>query len=163
LYRIEVTAGPGGGVKILNSPAPPGFRESVRIAEQNLYTQTKNLVGDRDPREHEFSVQMRPLDNDRSGIGLSLPVVLAMAGALLERSTKGALIVVGSMNLGGSFELLPNALAIAELAIDKQAATLLMPIAARRQLNELPDALWTRINIEFYAEAKDAFLKALVD
>jgi ATP-dependent Lon protease len=67
------------------------------------------------------------------------------------------------MNLGVSFELLPNALAIAELAIDKQAATLLMPIAARRQLNELPDALWTRINIEFYAEAKDAFLKALVD
>jgi len=163
LYRIEVAAGRGSGVKILNTPAPPGFRESIRIAEQNLYAQARSLVGDRDPRSHEFSIQMRPLDNDRTGIGLSLPAVLAMAGALLERSTKGALIVVGSINLGGSLDLLPNAIAIAELAVDKQASTLLMPVAARRQLNDLPDALWTKISIEFYAEAKDAFLKALVD
>lgn len=163
LYRIEVTVGRGNSVKVLNTPAPPGFRESVRIAEQNLYGQSKYLVGDRDPRAHEFSIQMRPFDNDRTGTGLSLAVVLAMAGALLERSTKGALIVVGSMNLGGSFDLLPNAVAIAELAIDKQASTLLMPVSARRQLNDLPDQLWTQINIEFYAEAKDAFLKALID
>ena len=106
---------------------------------------------------------MRPMDNDRTGTGLGLPVVLAMASALLERSTKGALIVVGLMNLGGSLELLPNAVAIAELAIDKQASTLLMPVSARRQLNDLPDDLWTKINIEFYGEAKDAFLKALVE
>ena len=26
LYRIEVTCGPGGGVKILNQPTPPAFR-----------------------------------------------------------------------------------------------------------------------------------------
>lgn len=43
----------------------------------------------------------------------------------------------------------PTAVQIAELAIDKQVQTLLMPIAARRQLNELPDELWTRISIEF--------------
>ncbi len=163
LYRIEVTTAPGGGVKILNTPSPPGFKESVRIGEQNLYAQSKHLVGDRDPRAHEFSVQMRPMDNDRSGAGLSLPVVIAMAGALLERSTKGALIIVGSMNLGGSCELLANAVAIAELAIDKQAITLLVPISARRQLNDLPDDLWTKISIEFYSDAKDAFMKALAE
>lgn len=31
LYRIEVTCGRGGGVKILNQPTPPAFRESVRV------------------------------------------------------------------------------------------------------------------------------------
>ncbi|MGO9969015.1 MAG: hypothetical protein ACLPY2_17255, partial [Bryobacteraceae bacterium] len=39
----------GGGVRILNQPAPPPFRESVRCAEQNLYARAKELVGDRDP------------------------------------------------------------------------------------------------------------------
>src|SRR5579883_850467 len=58
LYRLEVTSGPGSGVKILNQPVPPAFRESVRIGEQNLYTRAKELVGDRDSREHEFSIQM---------------------------------------------------------------------------------------------------------
>ncbi len=56
LYRLEVTVGKGSGVKILNAPVPPAFRESVRYAEQNLYTRAKQLVGDRDPRSHEFSV-----------------------------------------------------------------------------------------------------------
>ncbi len=163
LYRVEVSVGPGSGVRILNTPAPAGFRESVKVGEQNLYAQAKMLVGDRDPRAHEFSIQMRPMDNDRTGVGLSLPVVIALSSALLERSTKGALIIVGSLNLGGSIELLPNAVAIAEAAIEKQATTLLMPVSARRQLNDLPDELWTKVNIEFYSDAKDAYLKALVE
>jgi ATP-dependent Lon protease len=163
LYRIEVNSGPGGGVKILNTPAPPGFRESVKVGEQNLYSQRKLLVGDRDPRAHEFSIQMRAMDNDRSGVGLGLPVVIALASSLLEKSTKGGLIVVGSLNLGGSIEMLPNAVAIAEVGVEKQATTLLMPVSARRQLNDLPDDLWTKINIEFYKDAPDAFFKAILD
>lgn len=163
LYRIEVTVGPGGGVKILNTPAPPGFRESVKFGEQNLYTQSKSLVGDRDPRGHEFSIQMRAMDNDRSGEGLGLPVLVALAGALLERSTKGGLIVVGSLNLGGSLEMIPNAVAIAEIAVEKRASTLLMPVSARRQLNDLSDDLWTKISIEFYADVADAFFKSVLD
>ncbi len=71
--------------------------------------------------------------------------------------------MVGSLNLGGSVEILPNAVAIAELAIDKQAQKLLMPVAARQQLNELPDDLWTKISIEFYKDAADAVFKALVE
>ena len=163
LYRIEVTTGPGSNVKILNTPAPPGFRESVKVGEQNLYSKSKQLVGDRDPRAHEFSIQMRAMDNDRSGEGLGLPVLMAFAGALLERSIKGGLIVVGSLNLGGSIEMLPNAVAIAEVGVEKQANTLLMPVSARRYLNDLPDELWTKINIEFYSDAPDAFFKAILE
>lgn len=62
LFRIEVNEGPGSGVKILNKPAPTAFQESLRYAEQNLYTRAGNLVGDRVPRAHEFTVQLRSLD-----------------------------------------------------------------------------------------------------
>ena len=163
LYRIEVTVGPGGAVKILNAPVPPGFRESVDVGKQNLFTQAKKLVGDRDPRAHEFSIQMRAIDNDRSGLGLGLPVLIALSSSLLERSTKGGLIVVGSLNLGGSVQSLPNPVGLVEVAIEKRAATILMPVSARRALNDLPDELWTRISIEFYADGADALFKALVD
>jgi ATP-dependent Lon protease len=163
LYRIEVTSGPGGGVKILNQPTPPALRESVRVGEQNLYSRAKDLVGDRDPREHEFSIQMRAMDSDKTGGGLGLPVLMALCGSLLGRNTRGGTIVVGALNLGGSIDLIPNAVRIAELAVDKQAQTLLMPVAARRLLNDLPDELWTKINIEFYKDSADAVFKALVE
>ena len=163
LYRIEVTTGPGGGVRILNAPVPPAFRESVRYGEQNLYSQSKELVGDRDPRNHEFSVQLRAMDTDHSGHGLGLPVLLALSGSLMERSTKGGLIVVGALNLGGSVEMIPNPVAVAELAVEKGAVQLLMPISARRQLLELPDDMATKVNIVFYADPGDAFMKAILE
>lgn len=163
LYRIEVTCGPGSGVRVLNQPTPPSFRESVRIGEQNLYIRAKELVGDRNPREEEFSIQMRAMDTDKAGAGLGLPVLVALCGSLLSRNTRGGTVVVGALNLGGSVELIPNAVRIAELAIDKSAQTLLMPVSVRRQLNDLPDELWTKISIEFYKDASDAVFKALVE
>ncbi len=103
------------------------------------------------------------MDSDKSGVGLGLPVLVAMCGALLGRNTRGGAIVVGALNLGGSVDLLPNAVQIAELAIDKQAQKLLMPVSARKQLNDLPDDLWTKISIEFYKDAADAVFKALLE
>lgn len=161
LCRIEVACGPGSGVKILNQPTPPAFRESVRVGEQNLYARAKELVGDRNPREEEFSIQMRAMDADKSGTGLGLPILVALCGSLLGRNTRGGTVIVGALNLGGSTEMIPNAVSIAELAIDKQAQTLLMPVSARRQLNDLPDDLWTKISIEFYRDSADAVFKAL--
>ena len=163
LYRIEVTSGTGSGVRILNQPTPQALRESVKVGEQNLYQRAKELVGDRDPREHEFSIQSRAMDADKNGGGLGLPVLVALCGSLLGKNTRGGTIVVGGLTLGGSVDLIPNAVRIAELAIDKQAQTLLMPVSARRQLNELPDELWTRISIEFYKDSADAVFKALVE
>ena len=76
-----------------------------------------------DPRGHEFPIQLRAMDNDRSGAGLGSPVMVA---------------------LGGSVEIIPNAIAMAELAAEKQAKVLLMPVSARRGLNDLPCSGSTR-------------------
>ncbi|MDQ3000085.1 MAG: BREX system Lon protease-like protein BrxL [Fibrobacterota bacterium] len=162
LYRIEITTGPGSGVRILNHPVPPLFRESARVGEQNLYVRAKELVGDRNPRGHEFTIQMRAMDRDSSGNGLGLAVLICLCSAQLERSIKGGLIIVGELNLGGSFELLSNPVAIAELAVEKGATTVLIPISARKGLFELPDELATKVNIEFYKDAVDAFGKAVI-
>lgn len=163
LYRIEVTCGPGSGVKILNHPVPPAFRESVRYAEQNLYARAKELVGDRDPRAHEFSVQLRALDNDKTGANISLPVLMAMCGAILEKSLRGGLIIIGVLNLGGSIDPLTKAVGTVELAIEKGASTILMPVSARKQLFDLSDDMATKVNIQFYSDFQDALLKAMVE
>ena len=63
----------------------------------------------------------------------------------------------------GSLDLIHNPVAIAELAIEKQATNLLMPVAARRALNDLPDDLWAKISIDFYSDPADGVFKALLD
>ncbi len=82
---------------------------------------------------------------------------------MLQRSIKGGLVVAGSLNLGGSIDPIHNAVEIAELAIDKGASALLMPVSARKQLFNLPDDLATKIDIQFYTDSKEALVKALAD
>ena len=163
LYRIEVNEGPGSGVKILNKPVPPAFRESMGYAEQNLYAQAMRLVGDKDPRHHEFIVQLRAFDASKSGAKLGIASLVALCTSLLKKNVRGGLIIVGEINLGGSIEPIHNPVTIAEIAVEKGATALLMPVACRRQLFDLSDDMATKIDIQFYLDARDALLKAMVE
>ncbi len=163
LYRIEVNEGPGSGVKVLNKPIPPAFRESIGFAEQNLYARSMQLVGDKDPRQHEFTVQLRAFDAAKSGAKLGVASLVALCTSLLKRSVRGGLIIVGEINLGGSIEPVHNAVTIAEIAVEKGATSLLMPVACRRQLVDLSDDMATKIDIQFYSDARDALLKAMAE
>jgi ATP-dependent Lon protease len=163
LYKIEINSGPGSGVKILNRPAPAAFQESVRYAEQNLYSKSKELIGDRDPRSHEFSVQLRAFDASKTGNGMGMAVLIAFCSSILEKNIKGGLVIVGQLNLGGSLDTVYNAVNLAELSVEKGATTLLIPLNARKQLNELSDDMITKINIQYYTDLKDCLMKALLD
>jgi len=163
LFRIEINEGPGSGVKILNKPIPPAFRESLGFAEQNLYARATQLVGDKDPRHHEFTVQLRSFDAAKSGAKLGIASLIALSTALLKKSVRGGLIIVGEINLGGSIETVHNSVSIAEIAVEKGALALLMPVSCRRQLFDLSDEMATKVDIQFYSDARDALIKAMVE
>jgi ATP-dependent Lon protease len=163
LYRIEVSEGPGSGVRILNKPAPTAFQQSVRYAEQNLYARAMQLVGDRDPRTHELSVQLRSFDAARSGSQTGVATLVALCSSLLKKPLRGGLVIVGEINLGGSIESVHNAVTLVEMAVEKGAQAVLMPVASRRQLFDLSDDMATKVDTQFYQDARDALLKALVE
>jgi ATP-dependent Lon protease len=163
LYRIEVVSTPGSGVRLMNIGAPPPMRESVKAAEQNLYTQARALVGDREPRHHELTIQVRPLDSSRNGNALGVPILLALSSALLEKSIRGGVVIVGGLNLGGGIEPVYNAVDVVEIAVEKGAEAIFMPVSSRRQLNDLSDDVATKIAVHYYGEAKEALGKALLE
>jgi len=163
LYRIEVNAIPGSGMHIANMVAPAALKESVRTAHKNLQARKKELLGDHDPDQFDLNVQIRAMDAARSGALLGVPTLLAFCSAVLSKSLRGGLVVVGSLSIGGSFEPIHNAVSIIELAVEKGAQTVLCPVSTRRQLIDLSDDMAARATIIFYAELKDALFKALAD
>ncbi len=164
LYRIEAADTPGAGARgLLNQAAPAPLRESFKVAEQNLIAQGRRLVGDRDPREHNLTAQVRAIDTAKSGAGLGLPILLALASAMLQRSIRGGLIAVGNLSLGGGVETVLNAAALAEHAMEKGATALLLPVSARRQLLDVSDEVATKVSFLFYGDAQDALVKALAE
>ena len=50
---------------------------------------------------------------------------------------------------------------LVEIAVEKGAAHVLMPISARKQLNELPDDVLTKVTLFYYNDPRDALIKGL--
>ena len=65
------------------------------------------------------------------------------------------------MTLGGTIEPVHNAVTLAEMAVEKGAKSLLLPVSCRRQLFDLSDEMATKLDIEFYQDGREALLKAL--
>jgi ATP-dependent Lon protease len=162
LYRIEVNEAAGSGMRITNVSPPASLKESVQTAYQNLLANNKELIGDRDARQHELHIQVRAMDVAKGASMLGLPVLLAFCSALLAKSLKGGLILVGGLSVGGSFEPIHNAVHVVELAVEKGAQSIMLPVATRRQLNDLSDEMAAKINIVYYLDIRDALLKALL-
>ena len=56
-------------------------------------------------------------------------------------------MVVGGLNLGGSIDPLHNAIDVVELAVEKGASVVLMPVSSRKQLFDLSDDMATKVNV----------------
>ena len=84
-----------------------------------------------------------------------------MSSSLLKRSLRGGLIVVGEINLGGSIEPIHNPVTLVEIAVEKGATAILMPVTCRKLLFDLSDEMATKVDIQFYLDARDALLKSL--
>ena len=53
--------------------------------------------------------------------------------------------------------------AAVEIAVEKGAAHVLMPISARKQLNDLPDDVLTKVTLFYYSDPRDALIKGLAE
>jgi ATP-dependent Lon protease len=89
--------------------------------------------------------------------------LVALASALLKKSVRGGLVVVGEVTLGGTIEPVHNAVTLAELSVEKGAKALLLPVSCRRQLFDLSDERATKLGIELYQDGREALLKALTE
>jgi ATP-dependent Lon protease len=135
----------------------------VKYAESKLYARASEFVGDRSPREHEFSIQLRAFDVSKEGRSLGVVVLLALCSSLINNSLRGGLVMVGGINLGGSVDPLHNAIDVVERAVEKSESVVLMPVSARKQLFELSDDLATKVTVVFYNDFREALIKAIAD
>ena len=164
LYRIEVTEGPGGGVRILNRPAPPGVRRErqVRRAEP-LCPRRRTGRRPQPPRARVLGPAAGFRRAARAAARSEWPRCWPCAAPSSSKSLRGGLVVVGGLNLGGSIDPLHNAIDVVELAVEKGASIVLMPVSARKQLFDLSDDMATKVNVLFYGDAREALIKAIAD
>lgn len=106
---------------------------------------------------------MRAFDATKSGAQIGVATLVALATSLLGKHIRGGLVIGGGLNLGGSLETVQHAVGLIEQAVEKGASAVLLPVSCRRQLLDLSDEMATKVDVVFYADARDALMKAVAE
>jgi DNA-binding MarR family transcriptional regulator len=158
--RIEVAEARGHGVRLLNEPPPAALRAGVKTAKDYLYLHARDLVGALDPKKHELTVEIHPLNGTKAGGSFAVGLLLAFCSSLLKKQLRGGLVIVGEL-AGDTVKPIPQPTEFVETAVREGARAILMPVSCRRALANVSDEIATQIEILFYASASDALSKAL--
>ena len=161
LYRIDVTVGPGSGVRTSNAPVPAPFRESTRVAEQNLLTRVGSWSATGTRASTSFQ---RPAARDGRGAqwyGPGHAGLVALRAPCRARASRRDLRD-RQPEPGWGIDSVPNAVAAAEFATEKGASTLLAPYPPGRS-STTSRRHATKVNVLYYADAREALLKAIVE
>ena len=81
----------------------------------------------------------------------------------MNKHLKAGLVIAGGITLGGAIESVHDPVSVVELAVEKGASSILMPVSARRQLIDLSDEMATKIDVQYYADLRDALLKGMLE
>jgi ATP-dependent Lon protease len=101
LYRIQVTALPGGSRFNVVGTTGKGIKESARMAFDYLKANARKIGLDRDVTSYDLNLQVISLMRDKDANDLGVAFFTALVSAVLGRPTAGGLVVLGQMSLHG--------------------------------------------------------------
>ncbi len=157
--RIEVAETRGHGIRLLNEPPPAALRAGVKAATDYLYLHAYDLVGARNPKSHELTVEVHPLNGSKLGGPFGVALLLAFCSSLLKKQLRGGLVIVGEL-AGDAVKPVQQPAEFVETAVREGARAILMPVSCRRAMVDVSDEIATKIEILFYANVSDALTKA---
>jgi len=157
--RIEVAETRGHGIRILNESPPAALRAGVKTAADYLYLHAHDLVGARNPKGHELTVEVHPLNGSKAGGPFAVGLLLAFCSSLLKKQLRGGLVIVGEL-AGDTVKPVQQPTEFVEIAFREGARGILMPVSCRRAMVDVSDEIATKIEILFYANVSDALTKA---
>jgi MarR family transcriptional regulator, organic hydroperoxide resistance regulator len=159
VVRIEVAESRGHGIRLVNESPSAALRSGVKAAKDYLYLHASDLVGARNPKNHELAVEVHTLNGGKADGAYGVGLLVACCSALLKKQLRGGLVVAGEVS-GDAIKPIKQPTDLVESAAREGARAVLMPVSCRHALADVSDDVATRIEMLFYANASDALMKA---
>jgi DNA-binding MarR family transcriptional regulator len=158
--RVEVAQARGHGIRLLNESPSAALRAGVKAAKGYLHMHAADLVGTRNPRGRELTIQVHPLNGRKVAGSFGLGLLLALCSSVLNKQLRGGLVIVGEL-AGNSIKSVEQPTELIDAAVREGARAVLMPVSCRRALADVSDEIATTIEMLFYASVPEALSKAV--
>jgi ATP-dependent Lon protease len=159
LLQTQMNRGSGRIVPLGNLSSK--MKEAIKTADAYLKANLKNLGIDQDLKAYDFTVQAINLNQAKEGSETAVAFFLSMVSALLGKPILDRTVVLGEMSVQGMLlkvSALPERM---QAAVEAGAKRILIPSENKRDLAEVPDAILTAIQWQFYDSPTRAAILAM--
>jgi len=159
LLQTQMNRGSGRIVPLGNLSSK--MKEAIKTADAYLKANLKNLGIDQDLKAYDFTVQAINLNQAKEGAETAVAFFLSMVSALLGKPILDRTVVLGEMSVQGMLlkvSALPERM---QAAVEAGAKRILIPSENKRDLAEVPDAILTAIQWQFYDSPTRAAILAM--
>jgi len=161
LFLIQAQMNRGSGRIIPLGTLTTKMKESIKTADAYLRANLKGLGIEYDLKAYDFTIQVVNLNEAREGEGLAVAFFASMVSSIIQKPILDRTVVLGAMSIQGMLikvNALPERM---QLAVEAGAKRILIPSENKRDVAEVPDAILTAIQWQFYDSPTKAAIMAM--
>jgi len=161
LFLLQTQMNRGSGRIIPLGNLSSKMKEAIKTADAYLKANVKNLGIDHDLKAYDFTVQAINLNQAKEGAETAVAFFIALVSSLLAKPVQDQTVVLGEMSVQGMLLKVTSLPERMQLAVEAGAKRILIPSENKRDVAEVPDAILTAIQWQFYDSPTKAAILAM--
>jgi ATP-dependent Lon protease len=162
VYRLETQMTAGNGKHSTSGlGSDTSAKEQVRVGFEYFKGNLNRIAANTKFSEHEFHLHFVDLQNSGNSHSASLASLVACCSILMNKPLQEAMVVLGSMTLGGVVNPVQDLASSMQVALEAGATKALLPMASASDIASVPGETFTKFQVSFYSDPVDAVYKAL--
>ena len=161
LLLLQTQMGPGSGRITALGNLSPRMKEAMKTAEAYLKANVHNLGIDHDLKAYDFTIQAINLNQAKEGAETAIAFFVSLVSAILDKPVLDRTVVLGEMSVQGillKVDSLPERM---QMAVEAGAKRILIPSDNKRDVGDVPDAIITAIQWQFFDSPTKAAITAM--
>ncbi len=159
LLQTQMNRGSGRIIPLGNLSSK--MKEAIKTADAYLKANLKNLGIDHDMKAYDFTVQAINLNQAKEGSETAVAFFLSMVSAVLGKPVLDRTVVLGEMSVQGMLLKVASLPERMQAAVEAGAKRILIPSENKRDIAEVPDAVLTAVQWQFYDSPTKAAILAM--
>ena len=161
LFLLQAQVNPGSGRIIPLGNLSSRMKEAIKTADAYLRANLKNLGITKDIDSYDFNLQAINLNQAKEGAETAVAFFISLVSSILEKPILDRTVVLGEMSVQGLLLKVTSLPERMQLAVEAGAKRILIPSENKRDLSEVPDAILTAIQWQFYDSPIKAAMMAM--
>jgi ATP-dependent Lon protease len=161
LFLLQTQMNRGSGRIIPLGNLSSKMKEAIKTADAYLKANLRNLGINHDLKGYDFNIQAINLNQAKEGSETAVAFFVSLVSSILGKQVQDQTLVLGEMSIQGMLLKVASLPERMQLAVEAGAKRILIPSENKRDVADVPDAILTAIQWQFYDSPTKAAIMAL--